>query len=431
MKQFLYLIFSLSMGVLAMAGMTAFFAVESQPFLQGKSGGGDSYGRAEQWIEHLESAFASDQLNRLVLQPSDIRDLIYHSARRAKVSGKKLIHVEGVATELEENTVTVKASLKPMMIEDVFFNITLVIRDDDGLPDLEYVQVGKAYLPGFVLNWGFKTMILPMVPKKKAQLWQAVTGSVKGFRVVPGQVTLVYRSDKELKQQLKASALELMVGSKEEREALQLYLDVLAAAAAQQAGTELSLSKLLRTMVGLAKSRSENGGSAVEENKRMLRAFALQVSEPPVRALLAPGMRPVPLTRPIVLKGRKDLSQHFLVSAALALTLDEETALNIGVNKEKSDAQAGGSGFNFTDLLADMAGIRFASVATENETRARWLQAYLLANRGEHVFMPDISWLPQNLSAAAYDDLIRHPLYPALLDKILKRLNALPVLNNG
>ena len=62
------------------------------------------------------------------------------------------------------------------------------------------------------------------------------------------------------------------------------------------------------------------------------------------------------------------------------------------------------------------------------KSQARQAQQFLLQNRGEQVFMPDVAWLPQGLTTAAYSDLVRHPLYPAMLDRIVQRLHALPLL---
>ena len=286
--------------------------------------------------------------------------------------------------------------------------------------------MGYGYWSGEILGWLFEHLVLPWMSEAGTDFWKTLTSAVEEFSVIPGQMSLVYRSDEELRKQLKAQAMALMISSPEEKEALQLYLNILAAAALQHRGSELSLDQMFTTLFGLARARSETG-SAVEENSRLLRALAIQVADSPVRTLLAPGIKPVPLNRAIVLRGRKDLSQHFLISAALALTLDKEAALHIGISKEHADSSAGGSGFSMADLVADMAGIQFATIATENEKQARRLQELMLTERGEQLFMPAIHWLPPGMSAAAYEELTRHPLYPAMLDKILKRLNSLPI----
>ncbi|WP_062261686.1 hypothetical protein [Endozoicomonas arenosclerae] len=407
-------------------------AVSSEPDIRYSGGGGkDSYAHAEEWMSHIRDAFEQDQLNRLSIEPSDIRDLAFYLANRVRVSGKKAIAITGIESQLREKAVVIRASLRSPLIEKVYLNMTMTVSEHEDLPELDSVKIGKVSFPGWLLRFSFKNMLLPLLPDEQAKFWKTLTGSVKAFDITPRRITLVYRSGKELRQQLKASAMSLMLGSPEEKEAIQLYLDVLAAAAVQQQGSDLQLSRLLHTLVGLARARSSEGGSAVKENERMLRALAIQLADPSTRVFLAPGMKPYPLSRPILLRGRKDLSQHFMVSAALALTLDEESALNIGVSKERSDARAGGSGFSFPDLVADLAGIRFAVIATEDEARARWLQDFILQNKGEHIFMPEVSWLPQGLTTSAYEDLIRHPLYPAMLDRILRRINSLPLNQDG
>lgn len=59
------------------------------------------------------------------------------------------------------------------------------------------------------------------------------------------------------------------------------------------------------------------------------------------------------------MRGRRDLAQHFVVSAALAVLVGPEAAEAIGALKEVRDAQ-GGSGFSFVDLTADLAGVALA-----------------------------------------------------------------------
>lgn len=58
-------------------------------------------------------------------------------------------------------------------------------------------------------------------------------------------------------------------------------------------------------------------------------------------------------------QGRRDLCQHFAVSATLSAMLGPEMAETVGVMKELGDAD-GGSGFSFVDLGADLAGIELA-----------------------------------------------------------------------
>ena len=419
---------TLASGIAGGLAMLLFLALEPHPQVNGWQQAKPSREQAEQWIARVQTSLDADQLNRMELTAGDIQSLVYYWSNRLNRGKSRPFQVHSAHTEFMGERLRVRVSLQPGLFEGKFINLEFVFAGDDGEPDWEYLKAGYATLPGNLLKWVLYKQVLPLLPPKRAQLWRTVTRSIRSIDILPDRVVLVYRSDKELRERLKSEAAEWVLGDAEEKAAIELYLSVLAAAAAQHNLTELNMSPLLRTLTGLAKARSEKG-SAVEENRRMIRALAIQVSGASIRSLLAPGIKPQPVDRPILLRGRYDLSQHFLVSAALALTLDEQTALDIGVSKEQSDSKAGGSGFSFSDLLADMAGIHFAVALTASEEQARWAQGILLKNKGEQVFMPRVDWLPQGLTTAAYADLVRHPLYPAILDKILVRLNALPILS--
>lgn len=415
-------------GIMGGLAVLAFLSLEPEPEITGWQQAKPSLEQAEQWIAHIQSNLDADQLNRLEVDAGDIQSLVYYWANRLNRGKKRFLQVYGAQTRFMDQRLVVEVSLSPALFPRKYINLRLVFADNGGEPVWEYLEAGYATLPGSLLKWVLYKQVLPLLPPKRARLWRTVTRSVRSIDILSDRAVLVYRSTQELREQIKSQAAELVLGDAEEKAAIELYLSVLSAAAAQHNVNELQLSSLLRTMVALAKSRSEKG-SAVEENRRLLRAFAIQVSDASIRSLLAPGIKSQPIERPIVLRGRLDLCQHFLVSAALALTLDEETALDIGVSKEQADSKAGGSGFSFSDLVADMAGIRFASALTASEEQARWAQDYLLAHSGEQVFMPLVDWVPRGLTAAAYRDLVRHPLYPAMLDKIVTRLNALPILS--
>ncbi|MDO5114142.1 MAG: hypothetical protein Q4E67_07175, partial [Planctomycetia bacterium] len=66
------------------------------------------------------------------------------------------------------------------------------------------------------------------------------------------------------------------------------------------------------------------------------------------------------VVRETTIYGRSDLCQHFWVSAALATHLEPQAVEIIGLEKERKDARPGGSGFDVTDLNADLAGVAFA-----------------------------------------------------------------------
>ena len=104
------------------------------------------------------------------------------------------------------------------------------------------------------------------------------------------------------------------------------------------------------------------------------------------------------LRRRVTLNDRHDLSQHFWVSAALAILSNEKHSMTVGITKELMDATPGGSGFSFVDLTADRAGILFAVASTRNAESARAMQ--LRIQNGVRIadFCPDVRNLPEGIS---------------------------------
>ncbi|CAN0559295.1 unnamed protein product [Laminaria digitata] len=99
------------------------------------------------------------------------------------------------------------------------------------------------------------------------------------------------------------------------------------------------------------------------------------------------------------LQQRHDWVQHYLLSAGLALAGGRGIADFIGEAKEVQDATNKASGFSFTDLAADRAGVRFAEIATGSADSARRLQDFLSRPISEQQFSPDIRPLPDVLNA--------------------------------
>jgi hypothetical protein len=102
------------------------------------------------------------------------------------------------------------------------------------------------------------------------------------------------------------------------------------------------------------------------------------------------------LRRQITLYDRRDLSQHFWVSAALAVLSDDAQSMTVGITKEMMDS-AGGSGFSFVDLTADRAGTLFAVAATRNAESARSMQVRIRNGVVIEDFVPNPLDLPEGI----------------------------------
>jgi hypothetical protein len=122
--------------------------------------------------------------------------------------------------------------------------------------------------------------------------------------------------------------------------------------------------------------------------------------------------------------GRRDLTQHFVVSAFLTAELGSRAADAAGMAKELMDAQSG-SGFSFADLAADQAGIIFAERVLSGELLIRRVALTFPVSE----FMPSIAGLPEGLK---YEEFQRDYMsdgskkYNELRAEIRKRILALP-----
>jgi hypothetical protein len=140
------------------------------------------------------------------------------------------------------------------------------------------------------------------------------------------------------------------------------------------------------------------------------------------------AIRLVSLGQP-TLRGRRDLAQHFFVSAHLAALAGSDMAAASGLAKEISDSN-GGSGFSFADMAANRAGILFAGGLINKRLT-------LLSVADEFTapaYMPSVDDLPEGLTAAQLltqfgpqtDNRFRREL-----DEIDQRLRQLPTYRNA
>ena len=145
-----------------------------------------------------------------------------------------------------------------------------------------------------------------------------------------------------------------------------------------------------------------------------------------VAGVEAPSERSIRLTllgEPTV-RGRRDLAQHFFISAYLTSAVGAEAATAAGFAKELLDAQ-GDSGFSFADIAADRAGTRFASGVLKNHFPLGGLDKSFEVD----TFVPTVEGLPEGLSAAQFKSRFGKKNAPQVLDQLKEidhRIQTLP-----
>ena len=125
------------------------------------------------------------------------------------------------------------------------------------------------------------------------------------------------------------------------------------------------------------------------------------------------------------LRGRRDLCQHFVVSAALAELTGPGLAESAGLLKELNDRDAV-SGFSFADLAADYAGVTLAQSLTKFPEAIGWFRNGVNLDD----YMPPITGLREGLTAAKFAELFGDkpddPRLRAELVVVKKRVTDLP-----
>ena len=121
---------------------------------------------------------------------------------------------------------------------------------------------------------------------------------------------------------------------------------------------------------------------------------------------------------------RRDLCQHFVVSAALADLLGPGPAEAAGVTKELLDLR-GDSGFSFADLTADFAGVAFAKqVTADRHVIERYRDGFKVED-----FVPAVTDVPDGLTpkqfAAGYGG-VDDPRFLKATDEVRRRVAEMP-----
>lgn len=311
----------------------------------------------------------------------------------------------------------------------LWLNVNVHVVEADGQPRLAGLTVGTLDLPASVATAAARTLA-PVLLRRIGYAGNPslLTRTLQGVELTPQQV----RVDYALTRSMAAEGLRAMLprGETERLAAYHVALrtavlavrDTRRARPADPAATNDSLPPVLQALFALAHSR---GGDARAEQRSALLVLALHTGgrDP---SMLIPDAQDWPKIprMALTLHGREDLGQHFAGSALIAAHAGAEWANAIGLSKEVRDSR-GGSGFSFTDLLADRAGTRLGERIAAGDRR---LGAALAGGRTAAQLMPGIEGLAEFMPEAEFRRRfggVGAPAYNAVLADIDARIDAL------
>lgn len=286
------------------------------------------------------------------------------------------------------------------------------------LPALTHWQLGGMPLPS---AWAWPLLKAALQRQGGVPEPALLAEVVQQVRFADTRMDIAYTWQSDTTQRLLAA-----LTPPEEQERLRAYTQQLVELTRRGQGHTVALPALLGPLFELAQQRSLQHDAA-QENRAVVLTLAAYVTGRNL-ASVVPAARqwPQPRRLQVLLAGREDFPQHFLVSALLAMEGTSPLTRAIGLAKEVQDTQ-GGSGFSFTDMAANRAGQRFGELALNQPAQ---LQQRLAQGVSERALLPRVDDLPEFLGKAEFEAFYGHvgsPPYRRVLAEIEQRLDALPL----
>ncbi|MCW8090541.1 hypothetical protein [Alteromonas sp. ASW11-130] len=317
----------------------------------------------------------------------------------------------------------------PTELTPLFVNLEITVLPDDKL-NVSYVRVGSLSLSGD---------LAVLLVEKLANAWTDSDIATQAKQ----QITQISMTDDDVIVKLKPldaflnklNEIRNGINVKQDDELRDLTAYYLRYASWQ----EIALSKdpqpfvdYLRATIKRAQERS-TPKTAVLHNKAAILGLAIFIGHHRIANFVGDvhpdAQRALKPASPALLGGRNDLARHFIISAALKVLSEQGVSLAIGEFKELMDRAMGGSGYSFVDLMADIAGVKFANIATHPTTATR-LQEIIGETFDEKMLLPSYEGLPEGLNKSQFEadyDRVDSTAYRKRVNEIERRLAELPL----
>jgi hypothetical protein len=294
----------------------------------------------------------------------------------------------------------------------------------------EKVQVGGVGLPRFVLSVLSPFVVSTVVSDPDLG---GILASVESLTIEPGVLDLHYREGtfRDVAALLERAGAKPNVLTSTRAQILHLLH-----MKDQFPKKDGRFGALLETSFALARMRSQ-GGSPANENRAAIYALGVLAGHHRFADLIGLDLEDSLKSRvwrgmgSVTLRGRSDWPRHYFLSAAIAQLSAESVSDAMGLLKEELDVDKGGSGFSFSDLLADRAGTMFSVAATRDEQTALAMQERLRAGFRVDDFFPKAADLPEGITDLELQEKyggVGGEAYRRLVEDVERRLSSCAAL---
>ncbi len=338
-------------------------------------------------------------------------------------------NIGAAEVDVTSGRIAAKGSVKvPVYFFERYLNLHITMFSTDQAVVIEGMKLGKLPVPDQIANVIFKYTHQKM--REEIPEYRAILDAIINHEVGNNEVKISYRWQPELVELLANRGKDFFIDG-DDTERLKVHALKLAEITNNPAlPAKISLVELLMPMFEFAQLR---GGDPVQENEAAIMVMAFYIMDIDIAKFL--GSDVVPAQQPghqITLSGRQDFAKHFLTSAAITISSSTSVADSFGITKEIEDS-TGGSGFSFTDVGADRAGVRFAELAISDSQNAIFLQKKLSTNLSESIFIPDLKGLPEFMSEDEFLNKyggVNQPEFQRVITDIEERISQLPLFNS-
>lgn len=312
-----------------------------------------------------------------------------------------------------------------------YLNIRVAVNAGQNL-QIDSVKFGYIHIPG---DWALKIVLFLADWHTDSDIASQFVEQIEKVRLFESAVVVTFLPLSDFLKQLNKLKDGLSV---DQNQPLKIrtayYMKFISRLSVTRKASFPSLSEYIKPLFSDVQVRSLDS-DPVLENEAAILALAIYAGHHRLANLVGDvqpsnGMVLLPDYRPL-LAGRIDLTRHFLLSAAIKILSQQGVSNAIGEFKELMDRGLGGSGFSFVDLAADMAGVRFALLASDPQSASQ-VQALLANVTDERVYFPDINGLPEGLDKTTFLQVfgtVDSTAYKAQVELIESRLNKVQLFN--
>ncbi|MBI1284442.1 MAG: hypothetical protein GC183_08920 [Thiobacillus sp.] len=336
----------------------------------------------------------------------------------------ELRRVSGIAAELTPGMATLTATIAvPKNPFGRFLNITAELTDVPGGIRIQSLQLGSLPLPGMLANWTARQAHRWL---RHDKTYAAMADAFSQVHFDESRATLDYRWQPELLTRIERKSVALLIAPADQARMLAYaeQLDSLLKPYAR--GRTVPLVRIAAPLFAYS---PPSGGDAGAENRAALTALGAYLAGISLPKLLEGDSQSIRRAPRVLLSlhGRRDFAEHYTISAALSVNAGSRLANAIGLFKEEEDATMG-SGFSFTDLAADRAGVQLGERATGDA--AEKVRELLATAHKDSDLLPDFRNLPEFMPQAEFERRfgpVGGPRYQKIITRIDAQLAAHPL----